>query len=181
MLPNNPYLITPNQTKPLKPYLLTPEGAKLLKAQIARLRDKYAKTLEDIQIAKEHGDFSENAELKTAREVKDLTRKTLDELEPILSAHQVSQIPAETNVIRFGATVNLLKVATHKQMTVTIGSRIDVLLIDTGTVISYESGLGKALLGKKISDEINVGDLVYRILSIEYFEHNATLSASSVQ
>lgn len=161
-----------------KPYLITPTGLKLLKDYVANLKDKYLQTIKEIQIAKEHGDFSENAELKTARETKNLTKKALDEMEPILFAHQVSCAPPDTRIIRFGATISLLRIETNEPITITIGSSVDVILNNTsaasvnkqGKVISYGSDLGKALLAKTINDAVTVGDFTYTVQSIEYNE-----------
>ena len=110
----------------------------------------------EIGIAQEKGDLRENAEYKAAMEKQSILQSTVTRLEnelkeivPILGA----SIPQDR--ITIGAKVKLNEEKNHDTFVYSVMDRWDAD-IDSG-IISYQSPLGKALLGHKVGDKIQFG------------------------
>jgi transcription elongation factor GreA len=158
--------------------LITPYGLKLLKQYVLYLKTKQTKELEELRIAREHGDFRENAEFQTAKENTRIITSRLDEIEPMLS-YQVTASPPDKSIIRFGATVTLLK-DENEICVYTIGSGVEAVLCteiaNEGVVateaaremISYDAPMGQALLMQRIGSVVNVRGSTYKVTAIEY-------------
>ena len=105
--------------------------------------------------ARELGDLSENAEYHAAREQQGFIQGRIQELDDIISRAEVidtSSIKSET--IIFGATVHLLNLDSDEKQVYQIVGEHEADL--EKKLISYTSPLGKALIGKKINDIIDI-------------------------
>jgi len=131
---------------------LTSEGLEKLKEELDYLRDvKRKEVTERIAKAREYGDISENSEYDTARDEQSFTEGRIIEIESVLKRSEVIQ-EKHLDIIQIGSTVK-----------VEIDGDEDTYHI-VGTMeaepesgkISHESPVGKALLGLKVGDEVNV-------------------------
>jgi transcription elongation factor GreA len=150
-----------------KLFRLTQEGSQELKDELQDLIGQRKVIAERIKSARELGDLSENAEYQTAREDQDRLETRVSELEHILQNLQIIKKPSSNGSVKLGSSVKLKSPdGKTKQFQVVGTIEADPL----SGKISDESPIGKALLGKKEGDnvEIKLGrDLVtYKISSI---------------
>src|ERR1700744_1288619 len=134
-----------------KLFHLTQSGIDELKAELEALKVKRVATAEAIKIARELGDLAENAEYQSARQEQERNDGRIDEIEHILANVEVIKA-GKGKSVSLGSTVTLK------------GSKKDLTLQVVGTIeadplaqkISDESPIGKALLGKKEGDEVEI-------------------------
>ena len=137
----------------------------------------YLKTTErpyivkEIEAALEHGDLKENAEYHAAKEKQRLIDSRMTELADILSRAQIVDPSTLAHAkISFGSTVVLQNITTNEEVTYTIVGGIESNP-EMG-LISFNSPLGRALIGKEVGDEVIVkapkGDLTYEVISLKY-------------
>ncbi|MDD3678719.1 MAG: transcription elongation factor GreA [Patescibacteria group bacterium] len=133
---------------------LTKEGYENLKSELERLLTKERKAIsERIKIAKEHGDLSENSEYSDAKEQQSFVEGRIIELEHIIkSAEIIEDSHNGCEAVNLGCTVHLSTSATDLKYKI-VGS---VEANPEKGLISNESPIGKALLGKKEGDEVEV-------------------------
>jgi transcription elongation factor GreA len=148
-----------------KQYRLTREGVDELKTELDELIAQRGPIAERIKTAREFGDLSENAEYSSARQEQERVEGRIAEIEHILLNVEIIKKPKGDNKVHLGSTVTLEDGDTKKFQVV-------------GTVeadplngkISDESPIGKALLGKKVGDEVEIKTLsdthVYKITDI---------------
>lgn len=148
-----------------KLFHLTQAGIDELKSELETLRAKRIVTAEAIKVARELGDLSENAEYQSARQEQERTDGRIDEIEHILANVEVIKSKGASEV-GLGSTVTLK------------GGKKDLVLQVVGTIeadplarkISDESPIGKALIGKKQGDTVEIvlpaGANTYTISSI---------------
>jgi len=146
------------------------EGQKMLTEELARLKAERPLIIDAIEEARAHGDLSENAEYHAAKERQGQIEASIADIEDRLSRAQVID-PRDLSgdKIVFGATVTLLDDAEKPVKYQIVGqTEADA---KTGK-ISYNSPLGRALIGKKVDDEIEVtvpsGDRFYLVAKIEF-------------
>ncbi len=147
--------------------VLTKEGLEQLKAEYNKLTNiKRPEVVERIKNAREQGDLSENSEYTAAREELNFIDGRIMELEEIIkSAKLISSY--KKSEVDVGCRVTL-HVNGHRDVYHIVGEwEAD----PKEKKISHSSPLGKALLGKKVGEKIEVsapaGKLIYKILSIE--------------
>ena len=149
-----------------KLFHLTQSGIDELEAEKAALLVKRVETAEAIRVARELGDLAENAEYQSARQEQERTDSRIDEIEHILANAELIQAK-KTNQVSLGSTVTLK----HPE-----GREVPVQLVGTieadpaNDKISDESPIGKALLGKKEGDSVDIvkpaETITYKVLSI---------------
>jgi len=152
---------------------MTVEGAEALKAELHRLKTiERPRIIESIAVARAHGDLKENAEYHAAREEQSFTEGRIQDLEAKLAHAQVvdiSKLP-NTGKIVFGTVVTLLHVETDAEVTYQIvgEDEADIKL----SKISYQSPIGRALIGKSVDDTVLVrtpgGAVEYEIIAVKY-------------
>lgn len=126
-----------------------------------------------IGIAREHGDLSENAEYHAAKEHQGMLEARIKVLESKLSTAQVVDISklSGTKVV-FGATVTLEDVDSGEERRITIVGDEETD-IDNG-LISYQSPVARALIGKELDDIVKVvlpsGAKEYEIRDVQFIE-----------
>ena len=137
--------------------------------QLIKVEREELKTV--IAEARELGDLKENAEYHAAKEKQSIMEGRIAQLQGIVASSEVvdpSQV--ESDKVVFGATVTILNVETDESTTYQIVGEPESD-INLGK-ISYNSPLGKALIGKEEGDEVIVkapkGDIEYEVEEIEY-------------
>ncbi|MBU4484358.1 transcription elongation factor GreA [bacterium] len=151
---------------------MTPDGHRKLQEKLKHLRSvERPKVIQDIEIARGHGDLSENAEYDAAKDKQGLVNSMIDAIENKLSLAQIID-PKTINQekIVFGATVSLLNLETEKKVKYQIVG-VDESDVDNGR-ISIESPIARALIGKVPGDEVTVrtprGAVLYEVVDVEY-------------
>ena len=134
---------------------LTPGDIKKMQAEIEyRKLTVRPQALEDVKEARAHGDLSENFEYHAAKKVKNQNESRIRYLERMIkTARVISEDSADDEVgINNTVTVEFVddgSVETYKIVTTVRGNSLENL-------ISNESPLGKALLGKKEGATVHV-------------------------
>ena len=149
----------------------TAEGLKSLEDELKHLKSvERPSIIKAIAAAREHGDLSENAEYHAAKERQGQVEATIADLEDKLSRAQV--IDPRTlsgDKIIFGATVTLRDEDDKPVRYQIVGPTEADARIGR---ISYNSPLGRALIGRRVEDEIEVtvpsGDRFYVVEKIEF-------------
>ena len=150
---------------------MTPEGARKLREELHRLKEERPKISRDIEVAREHGDLSENAEYHAAKERQGMIEAKIKDYEDKLSrAEIIDPSKLSGTKVRFGATVGLVNLTTDEGVTYRIVGAEEADL-EQGT-ISISAPLARALIGKEIGDEVSVtlpvGIRKYEITSVEF-------------
>ncbi len=146
------------------------EGQKMLIAEAQRLKAERPEVIDAIEEARAHGDLSENAEYHAAKERQGQIEAMLADIEDRLSRAQViDPTTLSGDKIVFGATVTLID-EDEKPIRYQIVGQTEA---DAKSgKISYNSPLGRALIGRKTDDEIEVtvpsGDRYYVVSKIEF-------------
>ena len=146
------------------------EGYEKLTAELRALRDERPLIVDAIEEARAHGDLSENAEYHAAKERQGQVEASISDLEDRISrAHIIDPTTLSGDRIVFGATVTMLD-DDDKPVRYQIVGQAEA---DAKRgMISYNSPLGKALIGRRVGDEVEVtvpsGDRCYEIEKIEF-------------
>jgi transcription elongation factor GreA len=146
------------------------EGYERLIAELKLLRDERPLIVEAIEEARAHGDLSENAEYHAAKERQGQVEMLIGDLEDKVSRSQiVDPTSLSGDRIIFGATVTLHDDADKPLRYQIVGPYEADAKVGR---ISYASPLGKALIGRRVEDEIEVtvpsGDRFYVVEKIEF-------------
>ncbi len=146
------------------------EGYERLTADLKALRAERPKIVDAIEEARAHGDLSENAEYHAAKERQGQVEAQIAEIEDRVTRAQI--IDPQTlsgDKVVFGATVTLLD-EDDKPVKYQIVGQTEADA-KSGR-ISYSSPLGRALIGKKVGEEVEVtvpsGDKFYLVDKIEF-------------
>ena len=151
---------------------MTVLGFKTLEDEQKKLKYKdRPDVIKAIAEAREHGDLSENAEYHAAKELQSFIERRITELEDKIRRSDVIDVSnIKNDKIVFGATIKLFDEKSKKKLTYQIVG-IDEANVEKG-LISINSPVARALMGKKIGDSVNVktpgGEMSYEILKIEY-------------
>jgi transcription elongation factor GreA len=136
---------------------ITLRGAEQLRAELRKLKAEERPTvIRAIADARSHGDLSENAEYHAAREQQGFIEGRIKEIEWRLAHAEVidpAALPDSGKVV-FGATVDLAPVAGGADVSYQIVGD-DEADIRRG-LISINSPIARALIGKKPGDEVEV-------------------------
>jgi transcription elongation factor GreA len=152
-----------------KKIYLTKIGLEELRSEYEELtKTKRPDVLERVSQARSMGDLSENAEYVAAREELSFIDGRIEELEELIKQAVLIQESHNKggNIVKLGSTV-----------TVTIKGKKEVFTVvgeweadPHEKKISHESPLGKALIGKKVGEKVEVeapaGTIVYTIASV---------------
>ena len=145
-------------------------GFEKLTAELKKLREERPLIVDAIEEARAHGDLSENAEYHAAKERQGQVEATIGDIEDKISPAQIID-PATLSgdKVLFGATVTLLDENDKPFRYQLVGeTETDA----SGGRISYNSPLGRALIGRQLGDEVELtvpsGDKYYLIEKIEF-------------
>jgi len=146
------------------------EGYERLTGEIKALREERPRIVDAIEEARAHGDLSENAEYHAAKERQGQVEAMIADLEDkITRAQIVDPATLSSDKVIFGATVTLLDDDDKPVKYQIVGPYEADARIGR---ISYNSPLGKALIGRKAEEDIEVtvpsGDKFFTIEKIEF-------------
>lgn len=149
---------------------LTKEGLEKLQTELERLktmeRPKISKAIGEARLL---GDLKENAEYDAAKNAQAHCEARISELEGTLCrVRLIDDVNVPKDKVFIGATVTLKDLGTDAEETYTLVSPEEANY-ETGK-ISILSPIGKALLGHKVDDTIEItvpaGVLTYQVVSI---------------
>lgn len=155
----------------VKKNLLTYEGLKTLEDELHDLKVvKRKEVAEKIKEAREQGDLSENAEYDAAKDEQRDIEARIEEIEKILkNAEVVVEDEVDDGKISVGCKVQVLDMEYDEEMEFQLVGSTEANSLQGK--ISNESPVGKALIGAKQGDVVDVemGDSVmqYKVLKIE--------------
>lgn len=151
---------------------MTTRGKSLLEVELKRLmHDERPAVIKAIEEARAQGDISENAEYDAAKERQALIEGRIADIQSKLaSAEVINTADIKSDKVVFGASVKILDTENDEQ------SEYQIVGVDEADVklgmISVLSPLARALIGKKVGDNITVqsprGDKEYEILSFKF-------------
>ena len=147
------------------------EGHRKLNDEVRHLKSiERPAVIEAIEVARAHGDLSENAEYHAAKERQGQIEATIADIEDQLSrAMVIDPASLSGDKIVFGATVTLIDEDDKKVRYQLVGQ---VEADAKQGRISYNSPLGRALIGRQVGEEVEVstpsGDRYYEIEKIEF-------------
>ncbi|MDP3052814.1 MAG: transcription elongation factor GreA [bacterium] len=146
---------------------LTRERLVELKNELVDLKTNARKEIsERLKQAKEMGDLSENSEFTSAREDQVLLEHRIGQLEEMIREAALIHKPSQSDTVKIGSTIKVQK--GNQFFTYTIVGPEDSK--PGKGLISNESPLGKAFLGKKSDDIVKaqtpVGLAEYKIIKI---------------
>jgi transcription elongation factor GreA len=147
------------------------EGHAELTATLKRLKEiERPEVVEAIEVARAHGDLSENAEYHAAKERQGQIEAQVIDLEDRLArAVIIDPKSLSGDRVVFAATVHLLDEDDKKIVYQIVGQTEADARIGR---ISYSSPLGRALIGRRVGEEVEVttpsGDRYYTIERVEF-------------
>ena len=149
---------------------MTRSGYEKLQAELKRLRSvDRPDIVKEIELARSHGDISENAEFHAAKERQSHIEGRVRILDDRLARAQIIDPTGQSlDQVRFGLTVVLMDTATNDEVTYTILGEEEADAADGK--ISVTSPVARALLGKGVGATVTVrvpkGTREFEILEI---------------
>lgn len=154
-----------------KKTLLTYTGLKKLEEELENLKVvKRKEVAGKIREAREQGDLSENAEYDAAKDEQRDIELRIEELEKLLkNAEVVVEDEIDLEKINVGCKVKVFEIDEDEEMEFRIVGSTEANSLQNK--ISNESPVGRALLGRKVGDivdvETQVGVIQYKVLEIQ--------------
>ena len=155
----------------MKEVILTPEGYKKLKEEIEHLsNDKRREVAERIRVARQFGDITENSEYDDAKNEQALLEHRIAMLEErMANARVISKKEVSKDVVSIGSKVKLRDVSAKETVEYRIVGSAEANPAEHK--LSNESPVGKAIIGKKKGETVEVTTprgkaLKYKILDI---------------
>lgn len=149
---------------------ITAEGLAEVKRELDELvTRRRPEIVSKIRAAREHGDLSENFEYHAARNEQGFIESRIRELEAVVKNHVLISSPASNGRVDLLSTVTFVEEGEPEERYRIVGPAE----ADPGSgKISFESAIGKALMGKRVGDEVEVrtpagGRYTIRVLKIE--------------
>ena len=119
-----------------------------------RVRVLRPQLIEEVQTARAFGDLSENFEYKCAKQAKNRNESRIRYLERMIRTAKVIQVKTQEDAVGLFDKVTIFNEMMKKEMEIQIVTtlRQDVLK----GLVSKESPVGKALMGHKVGDRVQV-------------------------
>jgi len=155
----------------VKEVILTPEGYEKLKQEIEYLSTEKRREVADrIRIAREFGDIAENAEYDDAKNDQALLEHRIATLEErLLAARVIDAGEVTSDVVSIGSRVRLKDMEQNQTIEYHIVGSAEANPAEHK--LSNESPVGKAIIGKKKGETVEVtaprGTLKFKILEIK--------------
>ena len=153
-----------------KKHILTSKGMQALEDELQDLKVVKRKEIaQKIKEAREQGDLSENAEYDAAKDEQRFIEAKIEELEKIIrNAEVIDESTFDKDTVSIGSTVRFYDEEFDEELEYRIVGSTESDIMKG--LISNESPLGKALVGSKLGQEIEVesaeGVSKYRVLEI---------------
>lgn len=154
-----------------KKNILTYEGLMKYESELEHLKVvKRQEVAQKIKEAREQGDLSENAEYDAAKDEQRDIEARIEELEKILkNAEVVDEDEVDLDKINIGCMVKILDIEFNEELEYKIVGSTEANSLKGK--ISNESPVGKALMGHKAGDTVEVdtqaGVIAYKVLEIQ--------------
>ena len=154
-----------------KKNILTYEGLRKYESELHELKVvKRQEVAQKIKEAREQGDLSENAEYDAAKDEQRDIEARIEEIEKILkNAEVVVEEDVDLGKINIGCQVKILDCEFDEELDYKIVGSTEANSLQGK--ISNESPVGRALIGRKVGDEVTVetqmGELKYKVLEIQ--------------
>lgn len=151
---------------------MTAAGFNRLQEELKHLKiSERPAVIKAIAEAREHGDLSENAEYHAARERQSFIEGRVLELEDKISrAEVIDPTKLSGSTVKFGATITLADQDTDEESTYQIVGQ-DESNIKNG-LLSIQSPLARALIGKSVGDSVEVstpgGSKLYEVVKVVF-------------
>ena len=155
-----------------KQTILTPEGLRKLEEELEVLKTVKRKEIaERIRASKEFGDISENAEYEDAKNEQAFVEGRIQQLDAMLrTAKVIDNHDGPADEIMVGSSVRVKDLTSGEQSTYTIVGSLEA--DPDQDRISNESPVGRALLGRRAGETVDVvvpaGKIRYSILKISH-------------
>lgn len=150
---------------------LTQEGYKEKEKRLEYLKtEKRQEVIEKLKTAREFGDLSENAEYDAARDEQGKLEAEIEMLEETLRIAKIVDMSAiKSDMVVVGSKVKLLDIEFDEELEYSIVGSLESN--PNAGLISNESPIGKAIMGKKKGDKVVVetpaGKIEMKILKVE--------------
>ncbi len=133
---------------------ITPEGLEQVRREHDELVNEWRPQIAaKIKAARELGDLSENFEYHAAKNEQGMKEARIKQLETILKNHVLIHGDREPGVVSMGSTVRFQEEGEAEESYRIVGpAEAD----PKAGRVSYESALGKALLGHRVGDQVEV-------------------------
>ena len=154
-----------------KKNILTYEGLKKYEDELTHLKVvRRQEVAQKIKEAREQGDLSENAEYDAAKDEQRDIEARIEELEKILkNAEVVDEDEVDLDKISIGCKIRILDIEFNEELEYKIVGSTEANSLKGK--ISNESPVGKALMGHKVGDKVDVdtqaGVISYKVLEIQ--------------
>lgn len=151
---------------------MTPAGHTWMKAELKRYKEvERPRNARAIEVARGHGDLSENADYDAAKEEQGMIEARIREYETKLAlAEIIDPTTLSGDIVRFGATVTIEDTDSSEEQTYTIVGEHEAD-IKLGR-ISIGAPVARGLIGKAVGDEVEVqtpkGKRTFEIISVEW-------------
>lgn len=153
-----------------KKHILTSKGMQALEDELQDLKVVKRKEIaQKIKEAREQGDLSENAEYDAAKDEQRSIEAKIEELEKIIrNAEVIDESAFDKDTVSIGSTIRFYDEEFDEELEYRIVGSTESDIMKG--LISNESPLGKALVGSKVGEEIEVesadGVARYKVLEI---------------
>src|SRR5689334_24109030 len=136
--------------------VLTPSGHEKLEQKLEYLRNVQRREVaERIRDSKQFGDLTENAEYEDAKTEQALVEGQISELRRVLQIAQILDITSvPTDYVGIGSIVKMTSLDTDDVWEFTLVGSVEA--DPDNDLISDESPIGQALVGKKVGDTVSI-------------------------
>ncbi|MDQ6656060.1 MAG: GreA/GreB family elongation factor, partial [Verrucomicrobiota bacterium] len=130
---------------------------------------KIPENSKEIGVARSYGDLRENFEFKAAKEMQAVLMRRKSELEAMLHRARGTNFEnPDVSQVSIGTVVRVREVTSGTEETYTILGAWDS--DPDGGIISYQTAIGQALLGRRVGEIVTLGDDGSRSYTIESIE-----------
>lgn len=154
-----------------KKFPMTASGKQKLEEELEFLKTvKRKEIVERIKIARSYGDLSENSEYDSAKEDQGFLEGKISSLESMIrNSVIITEDELNTDEVRLGKTVTFKELPDGDEETYTIVGSAEANPIEG--LISNDSPIAKALIGRRTDDEVKImtpgGEMLVVILKIK--------------
>lgn len=152
----------------MKKVQVTQDGFEQLQAELKDLVERQRPAnIARLQHARTMGDFRENSEYSASKEEQGLIEGRIMELEQLIKNSEIVTASGNTNVVQLGCQVEV-ELSGKKEIYHIVG---DYEADPMNKKLSQGSPIGKALVGKKVGDTVDVqvpvGKMTFKIIEIK--------------
>lgn len=153
-----------------KVYPMTLEGKQKLEDELEDLKiNKRKEIVERIKIARSYGDLSENSEYESAKDEQAFVEGRISTLEKMIRlAEIIDDKNVEADIVSLGRTVTFVELPDEEEESYSIVGSAEANPLQGK--ISNDSPIAKALLGKRVGDEVAIatpgGDMKVKIVNV---------------